>query len=222
MIVYLATNLINNKKYVGYTTKKLSERIKTHYYKSNSKKNKHYFYLLPIAIRKYGLKNFKWDILYECDNLVKTLEMEIYYIKTLNTISPNGYNLTEGGNGGIQSNETKLKISNSLKNFFKINGWKDNVSKEIRSNAAKEAWITRRKNGYIYPTGFTRSSESKLKMSETKNEKNKIKWLNVITNETIELSPTKMSKYCNISVGVFYHLKNGRQKQTKCGWTYCK
>jgi len=54
MIVYLITNLINNKKYVGYTQKTLDERIKTHLYKSRSKSNKHYFYLLPIAIRKYG------------------------------------------------------------------------------------------------------------------------------------------------------------------------
>ena len=30
MIVYLATNMINNKKYVGITTKTLEHRIKIH------------------------------------------------------------------------------------------------------------------------------------------------------------------------------------------------
>jgi hypothetical protein len=29
-----------------------------------------------------------------------------------------------------------------------------------------------------------------------------------------------MAEYCNLSIGVFNHLKNGKQKQTKCGWTY--
>jgi len=57
MLVYLITNLINDKKYVGYTTKSLNQRIKTHIYKSNSVNNKHYFYLLPTAIRKLGTFN---------------------------------------------------------------------------------------------------------------------------------------------------------------------
>jgi group I intron endonuclease len=220
MIVYCATNLINGKKYIGYTTKKLSERIKIHMYKSNSKTNKHYFYLFPLAIRKYGIENFKWEVLCECSSIDECHKMEIFYIKSINTISPNGYNLTEGGNGGIQSEETKIKISESLKTHFKINGWVDNVPKEIRVKAAKKAWETKKANGFNYPTGFTRSETSKVKMSETKNEKNKLKWFNIKTNETIELSITKMSEYCNLSIGVFNHLKNGKQKQTKCGWMY--
>jgi hypothetical protein len=57
-------------------------------------------------------------------------------------------------------------------------------------------------------------------MSETKNELNKVKWLNVSTGEEKYLSPTKMSEYTKLSVGVFNHLKNGRQIKTKCGWTY--
>jgi group I intron endonuclease len=220
MIIYCAKNLVNGKMYVGYTTKPLSERIKIHLYKSRCKTNKHYFYLFPQAIRKYGIENFKWEILCECSSIKECCEMEKFYIKTINTISPNGYNLTEGGNGGIQNDETKIKISNSLKKHYELNGWRDNVSKEVRSEAAKQAWVTKRNNGYISPTGFTQSEESKNKMSESKNEKNKIKWLNIKTNEKVELSLTKMAEYCNLSIGVFNHLKNGKQKQTKCGWTY--
>ena len=56
-------------------------------------------------------------------------------------------------------------------------------------------------------------------MSETKNNKNKIKWFNIKTNESVELSLTKMSEYTNLSIGTFSHINQGRQKQTKCGWT---
>lgn len=220
MIVYLATNLINGKKYVGYTTKELSERIKGHIRKSKNKRDKHYFYLFQNALRKYGPDNFAWEILHSCDNLDEVTKMEISFIKELNTISPKGYNLTEGGNGGIQSQETKDKISQSLKRHFEINGWKDNVSKETRSKAAKEAWTTKLKNGYIPRKDFKLTEDSKNKISETKNSLNKLRWLNVNTNEMVELSLTKMAKYCNLSIGTFSHLKSGRSKSTKCGWTY--
>lgn len=223
MIVYLITNLINNKKYVGYTQKSLEERIKIHVYKSNSKLNKHYFYLLPMAIRKYGIDNFKSEIIYETDDLNDVLEKEIYFIKELNTISPNGYNLTEGGNGGIQSDETKIKISNTLKEFYKNNPHPSfKISTEKRSEMGKKAWVTKNANGFMYPTGFTRSVSSCLKMSETKNELNKHTWFNIKTNETVNLSLTKMAEHTNLSVGTFNHLKQGRQGQTKCGWTFIK
>ena len=218
-MVYLAKNKINGKQYVGYTIKSLEERKKTHLYKSRSKPGKHYFYIFKEAIRKYGFESFEWSVLDDCISLEESCEKEIFYIKKLNTISPNGYNLTEGGNGGVPSDETKKKISISLKKYYKKNKWVDRVSKEVRSQAGKNAWETRRKNNYIPATGFKRSLESRIKMSNTKNEIHKVKWLNVKTNETICLSSTKMAKYCNLSSGTFNHLKKGRQKQTKCGWT---
>lgn len=43
--------------------------------------------------------------------------MEIYYINKFNSIVPNGYNLRSGGNnGGKHNEETKRKISETLKN----------------------------------------------------------------------------------------------------------
>lgn len=220
MIVYAATNLINGKKYVGYTTKELSERIKGHIRKSKNKGDKHYFYVFQSALRKYGSDNFTWEILHSCDQLDEVTKMEINFIKELNTISPYGYNLTEGGNGGIQSQETKDKISKSLKKYFEVHKWNSNTPKEVRVAAGKKAWETKLKNGYVPKTGFNLSEDAKIKMSNTKNELNKLKWLNVITGEEIELSITKMAEYCNLSAGTFAHLKHGRSNKTKCGWTF--
>ena len=59
MIIYKITNTINNKIYIGQTTRTLKERIadykKEAIYKPNNR---------PIsrAINKYGIENFKLDI----------------------------------------------------------------------------------------------------------------------------------------------------------------
>jgi len=223
MLVYIVTNSINGKQYIGYTTKSLEDRKREHLYKSRCVYDKHYFYLFLSAMRKYGEKNFTWEVLCHCNSKEECCEKEIYCIKKYNTISPNGYNLTEGGNGGIQSEETKIKISNSLKEYWGNNmekhHWKNRTSEE-RSEWAKRAHITKKENGHIYRSGFTQSEESRKKMRDNKNKNNKLKWLNIITNEELYLSMTEMSRHTGLSAGMFNHLKHGRQKQTKSGWTY--
>jgi group I intron endonuclease len=222
MIVYIAKNLINGKKYIGYTTKSLEERVQEHLRKSRNKNEKHYFYLFMIAIKKYGEESFEWDVVDNCESIEDCCKKEKFYIKEFNTISPNGYNLTEGGNGGIQCQETKLKISESLKDYWLKNKKTHPLNlmdPQKRKEIAIKSWITKKNNGYIPPSGYTMSNESKTKMSKTKNNKNKIKWYNVKTKESIELSLTKMSEYTKLSISTFNHLNQERQKQTKCGWT---
>ena len=220
MIVYKATNKVNGKSYIGYTTKSLEERKKTHFYKSKNKSDKHYFYLFKKALRKYGFESFEWSIICECSNIEECCSSEIFFIKNLNTISPNGYNLTEGGNGGIQSIETKKKISNSVKKFWDNNEEKHpwfKVDSETRSEWAKKSWKKKKDNNYKPPL-LIHSNESKEQMSETKNLKNRIKWININTNEEQYLSCTKMSLLTGLSISTFNHIKKGRAIKTKCGW----
>jgi group I intron endonuclease len=216
LIVYCA---INGKKYIGYTSKGLEIRKSCHITSALNPKDSHHFHVFKCAIRKYGIDNFKWEILKEYEHLKDCLLGEKYFIKEVNTISPNGYNLTEGGTGGVPSIEIKEKISNSLKKYFEKNPYKSSLSHEERINVAKKAWKTKKKNNYKQPL-LIHSMESKTKMSNTKNNKNKLSWFNAITNEKIELSMTKMSEYTGVSIGTFNHLKHGRQNITKSGWTY--
>jgi group I intron endonuclease len=83
MIVYIAKNLVNGKDYIGYTTKSLDERIKSHLYNSMNKSDKHYFYLFKQAIRKYGIDSFQWEILAECTSVDECCDLEKFYIKKL-------------------------------------------------------------------------------------------------------------------------------------------
>lgn len=87
-IIYILENKINKKKYVGQTTKSLHRRIIEH---------KHTNSLIGKAIKKYGEENFEKTIIEVSYELLN--EEEIKKIAELNTIYPNGYNLTTGGEG---------------------------------------------------------------------------------------------------------------------------
>ena len=91
--IYLITNLINGKQYVGQSIG-IAHRWVQH---KNSKED----YPISKAIRKYGKDNFKFEIIENC--LPKDLDKkEKYYIKKYNTVIPNGYNITYGGNQGLK------------------------------------------------------------------------------------------------------------------------
>ena len=47
-------------------------------------------------MNKYGIDKFSFEIIEECDREILD-ERERYWIKTLNTLEPNGYNILNGG-----------------------------------------------------------------------------------------------------------------------------
>lgn len=100
--VYKITNLINNKIYIGYTTKTPEERWKQHVQTAHGA-GKDSNSLFKKAIRKYGPENFKIEPLEECDSIEKLKEREIYWISYYNSYAFKeggyGYNSTPGGDG---------------------------------------------------------------------------------------------------------------------------
>lgn len=102
--IYKITNLLNNQVYVGQSWN-IQRRWREHKNPRDTRLK------ISRAILKYGVNNFKFEILEEtCKD--KLNEREIFWIKELNTFSPNGYNLTTGGNGNREtSDETKAKMS---------------------------------------------------------------------------------------------------------------
>lgn len=107
MVVYLITNTVNGKKYVGQTQRVLGERIKEH--KDDKKR--------PIgkAIHNYKWENFTVEILDECRTPDELNVREMYWIATLNTKAPNGYNLTDGGVGTAGHTYTVEARQNAVK-----------------------------------------------------------------------------------------------------------
>ncbi len=93
--VYLATNTVNGKMYVGKGTYGLENRRASHEDIASKGKGN----VFHCALRKYGFNVFKWERLYRSSDNEKLLEREIFYIKLLSTRCPGGYNLTDGGGG---------------------------------------------------------------------------------------------------------------------------
>jgi group I intron endonuclease len=118
--IYKITNIISKKYYIG-ETKKSNPYLRWNEHKRKIEKGIG-CPALQDAVKKYGIKNFKFEILIICfDEDRYRFEME--YIKKYNSISPYGYNLTNGGEGGgffgkKHSPETIERIRQTLKQTY--------------------------------------------------------------------------------------------------------
>lgn len=94
--IYKTTNKITNKSYIGKTINFKSRKVG--HIRCAKKNVSGYFY---DSIRKYGPQNFEWNILFKdyC-HPNKLNELEKFFIAYYETQAPNGYNLTNGGDGG--------------------------------------------------------------------------------------------------------------------------
>lgn len=94
--VYLITNSVNDKKYVGVTTRTLKQRLAAHITSSKAKGDKSYGLKICKAIRKLGADKFSIRLLKVCDTRDELGRAETRYIKKYDCIA-NGYNSMSGG-----------------------------------------------------------------------------------------------------------------------------
>lgn len=123
--IYKIQNLINGKLYIGQSVD-IEQRWKEHI---SAAKGDYYHYTLYKAMRKYGIENFSFSIIEEC-NRDELSEKEKYWIKFYNSYEE-GYNSTLGGEGTPQwDRDLILSLWNeglSSKDIIKKIGIKDNV-----------------------------------------------------------------------------------------------
>lgn len=112
--IYKITNQLNNKTYIGQSCD-IERRWREH---RNSLYSSHcYDYPLYRALRKYGLENFSFEILEKC-SLEELNDKERDYIDKYNSILPNGYNQTLGGQNSKPSLLTKEEVK-EIKDLLK-------------------------------------------------------------------------------------------------------
>jgi group I intron endonuclease len=149
MIIYRITNLINGKIYIGQTVKSMSKRWSEHVYYVGIKTT-----ALYAALYKYGIDNFSVEIICSAIKPEYLNELERYFIKHYNCMSPNGYNLTSGGDSAFKrSDESKRKMSETMR------GHPVSVkTRKIFSSLLKGKPGIRK--------GFKASKETRLKLSQ--------------------------------------------------------
>lgn len=159
--IYVIKNLVNGMRYVGIT-KNLEGRWRDHCRKKSVS-------LLQRAINKYGIDAFEFNHIADAFTWDDACSLERMLIKEFNSRSPNGYNATDGGDGGFgykfdeeekraRSNRMKTDANPMLgklgeKNHF----FGKNHSESARAKMAA-AWVIRKaKEGYKDPrVGKTR------------------------------------------------------------------
>jgi group I intron endonuclease len=153
----------NGKLYVGQAIN-IKKRWQSHKNVINCTTHKLYKMPLYSAFRKYGWENVDKEVICECD-IDRLDDEEIVCIKKYNTMHPNGYNLTSGGNGNKKmssytlekmrialikrhkekpmKNSSKNQISSSLKKYYR------DVGEKIESKIKKSN--SHRKYGHGLP-----------------------------------------------------------------------
>lgn len=167
-IIYIITNKISGKKYIGKTTKSFNLRWNEHLCLIRKNNPKQYIHR---AIKKHGIANFEIAIKFYPIKILNGKEKE--YIKRLNTKFPDGYNLTDGGDGvsGWKHTEkTRKKMSKAAKG--KSKPWllgkhpnevtKEKISRRLMGTKQSLETIKKRTEKQI---GRQHNAETKLKMS---------------------------------------------------------
>ncbi len=127
--VYLITNTVNGKKYVGWTDGTFQERWKKHCNLAGLTNPKQ----LPIlhkAIRKYGKAAFSMTLICEAENPEEARKKEMHFIAEYRTFykwtDAHGYNMTLGGEGAVGYRHTVeglRKISEKSRNRWGDEKW---------------------------------------------------------------------------------------------------
>lgn len=178
--IYKITNIINGRFYIGaHQTKNINDG-----YMGSGK-------ALQAAYKKYGIENFKKEILFYCNSVEEMYAVEKELVQPFRN-NKKSYNIMEGGKGGFNSinelgqNGSKKGVVNRLKllsdpEWYSM--WKENqingckahtatISKEEFSRRGKQANKTAKLNNGVYSfEGKHHSEETKLIIGK-KNSKN--------------------------------------------------
>ena len=115
--IYRILNKITKKCYIGETKgKDVVWRWNQHKQKIQANKG---CPALRDAVKKYGIENFEFTVLIMCFD-DERFKYEREYIRKYNSVVPNGYNITNGGEGGgFQGKNHTEQVKNIIKDKLK-------------------------------------------------------------------------------------------------------
>lgn len=107
-VIYRYTNKLNGKVYIGQTINEAKRKSR-----HKSCKDQDYFH---NAIKKYGWENFDYEVVERVDSKLLDERETFWIVECRSNEREYGYNLSLGGEGGGKRNpEVGLKISQTMK-----------------------------------------------------------------------------------------------------------
>ena len=113
--IYIIKNTINDKVYIGQTSRNIYCRWKQHI--NAALRGENQGVVLYNAMRKYGTENFYFEQIEEC-NLKEIDDREIYWIQQYNSLTPNGYNVRHGGEDVGRKEIYKIDDNNNIVGLY--------------------------------------------------------------------------------------------------------
>lgn len=126
-LIYIITNSINDKVYIGQTIQSLKDRWYEHCRTACSKNEADMH--IKRAILKYGKENFTIKELEKC-TIEELDEREIYYIGLYNSFVK-GYNSTEGGKSGAKPLKLDMEQQEFCIELYKLGFSFREIAKEF-------------------------------------------------------------------------------------------
>ena len=220
--IYLITNLINHKKYVGYTSNKLGHRFNDHCKIAKPKYQDRS--TISLAIEKNGRDNFSCQVIFQSKDYDYCRQIETDFIKEYNTLTStlggHGYNIDLGGKGHkrsiqtIEKHRAKLLGRKQTEEHKKRKGFKagNQIGKKNsgKKRTEEQKQKTRQIQKELYATGSLVSHmtgktfkvdypDSLLKMKQT------------IRDNRINTNKFKNIVVKNLDTGVIYELDHNYQ-----------
>lgn len=186
--IYQITNLINNKIYIGlHRTKNLDDD-----YMGSGKR-------IKCAIKKYGLENFKKEILFVFDNEKDMIDKEIELVTEEFCLREDTYNMAKGGGDGwAYANRNGLSGLNS-----------ENIIRGGKTSAA--ILHSRRKTDKKFDE-FLRN-----KISKTLKDKHKKKLLRNVSGDNNPFFSKEHSKEHKEKLSIIMKEKQSRERNSQYG-----
>jgi len=181
LILYKAESP-SGKLYFGISQESLSDRISKHLYTSKTKNTK-----FSKAIRKYGINNIIFTILFSDLELEEAIRLEKEFIEKYDTFK-NGYNSTKGGEGAFgykwDKEHHKIIHAKKIEKFYKNKEWLKTQSEitkkfnrehpDLSEKRIKNLIEYNKNNRYLYSEkrlSILRSEEVREKISKARGGK---------------------------------------------------
>lgn len=221
--VYCFTNKINSKKYIGLTSN-VQRRYKQH------KSTKNRCPVFSNAIRKYGFESFDFLILKESLTKEDANLFEIQFIKELNSLVPNGYNRTNGGNSSSKhSEETKIKISEKNKIYILENGHSRTGKKHSKETKKLLSELALKRinrpsgdNHWNYGLETKESTKEKMRIKNSLGNNPFAKKIIDLNTNIIYSCLNEAKIFYNISHSFISMICSGKRKSDKYNFMYLK